>query len=544
MAHKIFFNVLTIINFSLFILILPSCGSGKNKQQDIKSLVGIYSSENFTELTLDSAAIHSFFKTFPASDSIKNEVNRFYESRSYQFAWLSENGLTAAASGFYEQMKTDSRDFADNTLSNAPLDTLYEAIILDEKASVSQKDKATQLELLLTASFFKYAGKMYGGITRESKSLEWYIPRKKKNYQVLLDSLVSLSPGETLEEPVNEYYISLKEKLRLYRNIQKNGGLPLLVTSKKLFINGDKDSCLLKAKQHLFITGDLKLIDNSLLFTDSLMKAVESYQQRMGLPVNGKIAIATIQEMNKPIEVRIKQIMVNMERLRWMPVQMENEYLLVNIPEFKLHVFENNKQVWASNVVVGKAVKQTSIFRDNVSQIIFNPYWNVPNSIYRKEIQPRLSKNYLLRNNMERYNGGVRQKPGKDNALGKVKFLFPNNYNIYLHDTPSKNLFGETKRAFSHGCVRVQDPLWLASYLLRKDASWTMEKINGILASNREFPVAVKPAVPVYIVYFTAWVSPSDSINFRNDIYGLDKKIANEIFDETPNKPALSTLKK
>lgn len=532
MVHKIFFKVLTLINFSLFILLLPSCGSGKNKQPEIKSVVGIYSSQNFTELTLDSAAINSFFKTFPASDSIKNEVNKFYESRSYQFAWLSENGLTAAASGFYEQMKTDSRDFADNTLSNALLDTLYEAVTIDEKAFVSQKDKVTQLELFLTASFFKYARKMYGGITTESKTLEWYIPRKKKNYEVLLDSLVLLSPGETLEEPVNEYYITLKEKLKIFRSIQKNGGLPLLGTTKKLFITGDKNSCLLKAKQHLFITGDLKLNDNSLLFTDSLMKAVENYQKRMGLAVNGKIDIATIQEMNKPIEERIMQIMVNMERLRWVPVQMEKDYLLVNIPEFKLHIFENNKQIWSSNVVVGKAVKQTSIFRDNVSQIIFNPYWDVPNSIYRKEIQPRLSKNYLAKNNMERYNGGVRQKPGKDNALGKVKFLFPNNYNIYLHDTPSKNLFGESKRAFSHGCIRVENPLWLAQYLLRKDTSWTTEKINTILKTNNPFPVQVNPVMPVYIAYFTAWVDGAGEINFRNDLYGLDKKLTIEIFTE------------
>jgi murein L,D-transpeptidase YcbB/YkuD len=262
------------------------------------------------------------------------------------------------------------------------------------------------------------------------------------------------------------------------------------------------------------------------------MKAVENYQKRMGLPVNGKINIATIQEMNKPIEERIMQIMVNMERLRWVPVQMEKDYLLVNIPEFKLHVFENNKQIWSSNVVVGKAVKQTSIFRDNVSQIIFNPYWDVPNSIYRKEIQPRLSKNYLAKNNMERYNGGVRQKPGKDNALGKVKFLFPNNYNIYLHDTPSKNLFGETKRAFSHGCIRVENPLWLAQYLLRKDTSWTMEKINVILKTDKTFPVQVNPVVPVYIAYFTAWVDGAGEINFRNDLYGLDKKLTKEIFAE------------
>lgn len=526
---------IAILKLCMVILYLPACGNGKVEQHNTKPVVAIYSSENTTELTLDSLGIIKFFKTFPASDSIKKEVYQFYKSRDYQFAWLSENGLTVAASIFFEQIKSDSRDFADKTLRNVQLDSLYEDAILNESVFISQKDKAEQIELLLTTSFFKYATKMYGGITSESKSLEWYIPRKKKNYQALLDSLVSLSVGETIQEPVNEYYIRLKEKLKAYRIIQKNSGLPLLITGKKLFITGDKDSFLLKVKEYFFITGDLKVNDNTFLFTDSLQNAVKNYQKRMGLPITCKIDIATIREMNKPIDVRIMQIMINMERLRWVPVEMENNYLLVNIPEFRLHVFENNKQVWATNVVVGKAIKQTSIFRDNISQIILNPYWNVPASITRIEILPHLKKNsdYLENNNMEVVSQKpfvVRQKPGADNALGKVKFLFPNNYNIYLHDTPSKNLFGETKRAFSHGCIRVENPFWLVQYLLRKDAYWTNEKIDSILQNNKEFTININPVVPVYIAYFTAWVDNTGEINFRNDLYGLDKKLSKEIF--------------
>lgn len=525
------------LKLCIAVLYLPACGNGKSEQLDAKSTVGIYSSNDSTKLALDSMAIITFFKTLPASDNIKKDVHQFYRNRNYRLAWLSQNGLTIAASVFYEQMKTDSRDFADKTLSNETLDKLYEDGIINEKAFLLQKNKVEQLELLLTTSFFKYAGRMYGGITRESKNLEWYIPRKKKNYQVLLDSLVLLSPGEKLKEPVNGYYIQLKEKLKAFRAIQENGGFQLLVTAKKLFITGDKDSFLLKAKQHFFITGDLKVNDNTFLFTDSLMKAVENYQKRMGLPITGKIDVATIKEMNKPIDVRIMQIMVNMERLRWVPVQMEKDYLLVNIPEFKLHVFENNKQVWVTNVVVGKAVKQTSIFRDDVSKIIFNPYWDVPASIVRKEILPHIKRNpaYLKDNNMEVVSHnpfGVRQKPGNSNALGKVKFLFPNNYNIYLHDTPSKNLFGETKRAFSHGCIRVENPFWLAQYLLKKDTSWTMDKIESVLKTNKEFVININPVVPVYIAYFTVWVDNAGQLNFRNDLYGFDKKLSQEIFDK------------
>ncbi|MBC7651657.1 MAG: L,D-transpeptidase family protein [Deinococcales bacterium] len=275
--------------------------------------------------------------------------------------------------------------------------------------------------------------------------------------------------------------------------------------------------------------------DHSFVFTEALMVAVKSFQRRMGLSDNGNLDLATIKEMNTYIDIRINQIMVNMERLRWVPVEIEKDYLLVNIPEFKLHVFENNKQVWAINVVVGKAVKQTSIFRDNVSKIILNPYWNVPPSITRNEILPHLNRNpsYLKNNNMEVVSQQpftVRQKPGINNSLGKMKFLFPNNYNIYLHDTPAKNLFGETKWAFSHGCIRVQNPIWLVQYLLRKDTTWTIERINTILQTDKEFGIKINSVVSVCITYFTAWVDSVGQINFRHDIYGLDKKLAKEIF--------------
>jgi murein L,D-transpeptidase YcbB/YkuD len=203
----------------------------------------------------------------------------------------------------------------------------------------------------------------------------------------------------------------------------------------------------------------------------------------------------------------------------------------VNIPEFKLHLFENNAQVWQTNIVVGKVLKQSNIFSDAVSQIIINPYWNVPNSIYQKEIRRKLSKNYLAKNNMERYNGGVRQKPGDNNSLGRIKFLFPNNYNIYLHDTPAKNLFGETKRAFSHGCIRVENPFVLAQYLL-KNTVYNQPKIDSIILTNKEFIIELKPTIPVYIAYFTAWVDNAGQLNFRNDLYNLDKQLAGELFEK------------
>ena len=510
------------------------CNKGKNKRRVVLADESIYSSQNFTDLQIDSMAINTFFKTAPATDSIQNEVHQFYTRRNYQFAWLNKGGLTLAVTNFYNQLQNYSRDFADSSLNNELLDSLVMAAQTDEKNFLLQENRVRQLELLLTSTFFKYTEKAYSGTTKDPIDLEWYIPRKKKSYQVLLDSLVSITKGEKVQEPVNQYYLLLKEKLRQYRVIQKKGGLPTVITDKKLLVVGDSNTCLVNAKQHLLLTGDLKTKDNTIYFTDSLAKAVQRFQHRMGLVENGKINTATIAEFNKPVDFRIKQMMVNMERLRWIPVEMENEYLLINIPEFRLHIFENKKQVWQMNVVVGKAATKTSIFKGNLSQIVLNPYWNIPTSIVKNEILPKMRRNsnYLANNNMEFVNGNYRQKPGKDNSLGKIKFLFPNSFSIYLHDTPSKGLFGESKRAFSHGCIRVSEPRKLALYLLRKDTTWNEVKVDDILKTDNMTEIKVRPTVPVYIAYFTAWVDNTGQLNFRNDIYNLDKNLTKEIFGD------------
>ena len=368
----------------------------------------------------------------------------------------------------------------------------------------------------------------------------------------MLDSLVLPNKKEQVWEPANEYYLKLKEKLKYYRSIQKNEGFPKIVTTKKVLKVAQSDSCLLKVKEYLVLTEDLKRNDKTIIFTDTLATAISNFQRRTGLKEDGEIGPSTIAELNKPIDFRIKQIMINMERLRWLPDEIENDFLLINIPEFKLHVFENGKKSWDFKVVVGKAATKTSIFSGSISQIILNPYWNVPKSIIRNEMLPIIKRNpnYLSKNNFEVISGNkiinpstinwynykknipyaIRQKPGDDNALGKIKFVFPNNFSIYLHDTPSKNLFNETKRAFSHGCIRAQEPKKLALYLLRNDKNWNEKKLDSIFSENKTFNIALQPNMPIYIVYFTAWVNSSGELNFRNDIYNLDKQLEKEIF--------------
>jgi murein L,D-transpeptidase YcbB/YkuD len=512
------------------------------------------SSQNYTDLFLEESTINSFFKSNPENENIVKEVNFFYKNRNLQYAWFTKKGMTQAVPNFQNQLLNYSNDFDDKTFNNAQLDTLITLIKTNNQSEINQKQREN-LELVLTTTFFKYSERAFSGINKTARQLDWFIPRSKKNYQVLLDSLILKDENDKSFEPVNLYYSKLKEKLRLYRDIQKKGGFPIIKNDAEFLFKSESDSVMLQVKKRLFLSGDLKTNDNSILYTMELANAISNFQQRVGLPENGKLDFKTIAEMNKTVDFRIKQMLVNLERLRWVPVEIENDYLLVNIPEYKLHVFENKKLLWETNVVVGKEAKQTSIFKGNISRIILNPYWNIPNSIINNEILPALKRNsnYLSRNNMEvvSYEGKainsssinwhkysknvpfiIRQKPGDNNALGKMKFLFPNSFSIYLHDTPSKELFDRNKRDFSHGCIRVENPKKLALYLLKKDKSWSQEKVDKVLKTNTETGITIKPNMPVYIAYFTAWVDAKGNLNFRNDIYNLDDELAKEIFAE------------
>ena len=514
-----------------------------------REATSVTSKDPLTNLTLEDATITSFFKNHAENETIQNSVRLFYKNRNDTYAWFDNNGMTEAVLNFQNQWQNYSIDFQDKSLNNAELDALIDSKV-DTETNPRQRE---YVELLLTTTYFKYAKKAFGGVTKTAHELDWYIPRKKKNYQAMLDSLIGNDENEKTQ-PVNPYYSKLLQKLHSYRDIQKKGGFPVIKTNQKLLSINQKDSCLLQVKQRLLLSGDLKINDHSTVFTKDVASAISNFQQRLGLTENGCLDAKTLLELNKTIDYRIKQILVNLERLRWVPVKMEDDYLLVNIPEYKLHVIENQKLLWETNVVVGKEAKRTSVFKGNISRIILNPYWNVPNSIINEEILPKLKRNsnYLEANNMEVVAGDkvidaskvdwnsytknipylIRQKPSSDNALGKMKFLFPNNFNIYLHDTPAKELFNQSRRDFSHGCIRVENPKKLALYLLRNTKIWNAEKIDQVLETTTETGIAIKPNLPVYIVYFTAWVDSKGNLNFRNDIYNLDEQLGKTIFEE------------
>jgi len=523
----------------LIIICLVGCRQKSSTGQSIPETerdTSITVSNSYTEMFFDSIALEKFIVSETLHDSAARRLRDFYNRRNYQFAWFLKQGAAPYVSSFMGLQNEYINYSQDSSLYNPTLQSLYDT--LSQENLPFTVDTATlKTELLLTYQFFRYANKAYAGQRNiNPQELEWYIPRKKINDIALLDSLLK-NKGQNLSqyEPVNRQYGLIKKFLLKYYEIEKKGGWSAINVDKKTYQLGDSSVAISQIKRRLFLTEDMEETDTTKKFTPAMTEAVKRYQHRYGFKETGIVTSTLIAEMNRPVQERIRQMLINMERIRWVPAEPATDYLLVNIPEFRLHVYEKGQYKWNMNVVTGSVANNTVVFSGRLKYIVFSPYWNVPASILKKEVLPgiRRNKNYLSNHNMEWNNGIVRQKPGPRNSLGLVKFLFPNSYSIYLHDTPSKSLFNESKRAFSHGCIRLSEPKKLAEYLLRNDSSWNSQKIVQAMNAHKERYVTVKEDVPVFIGYFTAWVDRQGRLNFRDDIYGHDKKMAERLFSTT-----------
>jgi L,D-transpeptidase YcbB len=535
---KNFFNIPVLIVTLFF-----SCGSNQketlpNKTDSAEFTVSIEIEDAFSDIQLDSVVLESFLKEHNIESSRAEDIRQFYQSRDYQFAWFTKEGPAQHTQAFWN-LHNNFLDYSqDSSFFNNKLHKTME-LLLDEEETVLGAEEISLVELQLTDHFFDYAQYAFEGKIN-AKELKWHIPRKKVAPITLLDSLIARN-GENIDEwePLNQQYKLVRNELYRLYSIQKNGGWNAIIPGEqKVLRPGDSSEVVSQLKQRLRISGDLSDPDNSERFSTALETAVKRFQKRTGLQKDGVVGPATIKELNIPVRDRIKQVLVNMERMRWMPKHGEGKRLVANIPEFKLHVFEGNKHVFDMKIVVGKSAHKTVVFNDKLEHVVFSPYWNIPRSIVRNEILPSIERNpqYLQANNMEQTgsSGGlpvIRQKPGPGNALGKVKFIFPNRYSIYFHDTPAKSLFERNRRAFSHGCIRLAEPMKLAKYLLQDKTGWTDAKISSAMNSGKEQWVRSN-SVDVVISYFTAWVDNDGVLNFREDIYGHDKELAERLFED------------
>lgn len=488
---------------------------------------------SYSELFFDSAVMEKYIRAESLQDSLGDRIRSFYNTRNYQYAWFLDSGVAEYVPTFLAMQDDYIGYSGDSTLYDPQLQRWVDSIMSPGFHYNPADTMIANAELRLTEQFFRYTGRAYQGRSKLARELDWFIPRKKVDAAALLDSLIKYRGKDVAAfEPVNPQYNLLKEYLLKYYGIEKSGGWPLIKATQKSYKPGDTSTAITQVKKRLWLTGDLAEEDTTPAFDPALREAVKVFQRRYGFTDDGLINTKLISEMNRPAGERIRQMLVNMERIRWVPAQPPTDYLLVNIPEYRLHVYEKGNYLWNMNIVVGTPAHSTVIFSGDLKYVVFSPYWNVPPGILKNEVLPgiRRDKNYLAKHNMEWNGKSVRQKPGPNNSLGGVKFLFPNSYNIYLHDTPSRSLFGRDQRAFSHGCIRLQEPKKLAQYLLRDDPKWDSVKITKAMQSGKEQYVTLKQTVPVFIGYFTAWVGRDGKLNFRDDVYGHDKKMAEHLF--------------
>jgi murein L,D-transpeptidase YcbB/YkuD len=426
--------------------------------------------------------------------------------------------------------------------------------------------KLAEMDILLTDAFLLYASHLRSGrVNPETIHTEWvaYHPEVDLN-SILKTALAKNQIQEALSElnPPHAGYSQLREALKEYRRIEKAGGWPRIPAGPSLK-PGDRDERVSMLRRRLSISGDLSPADlkESTLFDGSLEPSLRQFQSRHGLESDGILGKKTLSELNKPIELRIRQMELNLERWRWIPHNLGRRYIQVNIPDFLLEIIESGQCVMDMRVVVGKEYRRTPVFSETMKYIVINPFWEVPLSIATKDKLPLIQRDpaYLSKNNFRIFIGWeenareidpdsidwsavsrhnfiyrLRQDPGPENALGRIKFMFPNRFSVYLHHTPNRELFDRTVRTFSSGCIRVEKPLDLATYVL-DDFIWTKQQIQKAMDTGENRTIVLKNPIPVHLLYWTSWVDKQKLLHFREDVYDRDIELDQALKEKLPS---------
>jgi murein L,D-transpeptidase YcbB/YkuD len=424
-----------------------------------------------------------------------------------------------------------------------------------EAAESGDPVMAARAELYYSAFFLAYASDLKIGRVIPSK-IDPRLFRTRKTIdllRVLTELKKQRDPGKFLGafEPRNPHYKALKQALGDYRG-REDETWPTLPVDGAVIKPGAGDSRIRAIREILRATGDYEWSGAGTSYDEQLVIAVRRFQARHGLEAKGNIGKQTLLAMNVGPAERARQIMLNMERWRWMPDVLGEEHIMVNIAAFELQRVQTNIMVDRMNVVVGAVATQTPEFSDELEYVELNPTWTVPYSIATKEMLPKLKTSpSAYAGDFEIFAGGkltswgavnwasygpgnfpftVRQKPGPKNALGKVKFMLPNRHNIYLHDTPAKDKFAATTRAFSHGCIRLSRPIEFAHTILGELVGWSKAKVDASLATGKTERVLLPRKIPVHLIYATAFLGNAGEIEFRADVYGRDRKLYNALF--------------
>lgn len=474
-------------------------------------------------------------------DPSETALRRFYEARSYQPAWEGRQGQVAVQALL--RSGTHGLDPAQ-----------YHATELAERERKFDRqtpvaDRAAW-DVAVSRSLLRLAVHLgQGQVQPELRQVKNAAPRSPADPAAALERAAQGNTAEEIEAlaPENDAYTRLRHALARLHGIAAAGGWGKVPKGA----GGPQ----VVALRHRLAAEGLVPVAQTPAFDAALGEAVKRFQDGHGLPPTGKVDEATLTELNVPVENRIQTVALNLERLRWMRRTAAPRSLTVNIPAFELELRDAGKAVLDSRIVVGKSWSPTPVFSDEVVSVILNPVWNVPESITKDEIAPAMTKDpgYLARQHMRVFRGeeeidpasvdwgalpeavAVRQDPGEGNSLGRIKFQMPNKYDVYLHDTPAGHLFAKETRAFSHGCIRVEKPLELATALLADQPDWPATRIEEEIASQETKEVKLARPVPIDITYLTAWTTSSGELRFGPDVYGLDRELAAALKGHRPD---------
>lgn len=488
------------------------------------------------------------------------QLKSLYASRDYQPLWLDQNHeLTPAAQRWWQALFAVKAEGLSATDYHVPALTR----LLRQAAS-----RAALVELLLSDAFLSYAhDQLQGRLTPDQVDPDW------QNYATSADGLALLrqatASAEQMEAvlmalpPPYSGYADLRLALAQYRMLAAQGGWSKIEPGETLR-PGDDNPRIAQIRQRLLASAELsepdKVADTHLDAT--LAADISRFQSRHGLRADGTMGPSTLAAMNVSAAQRIWQIRLNMERWRWAPRGLGDRYILVNAGGYELQVVEKAQEVMRMLVIVGAPNRPTPVFKASMRYLVLNPTWTVPRSLAVEDVLPKIRRNpgYLKQHNIhvltshegtwqevdpqtinwaklnkDNFPYYLREEAGPLNPLGKIKFMFPNAYDVYLHDTPAHQLFDSPTRGFSAGCIRVQDALGLAEYLLR-NSGWDRQKLQTTLATGKTTTINLPKAMPIYIGYWTAWVAPDGSIQFRQDPYGRDLRLARALRDRhAPN---------
>ena len=474
-------------------------------------------------------------------------VRKFYADRQYAPAWHDHKGRGRNVPFALDSLRLAEDHGLTRALYSEPELTTRAAAHTSEQSDTAHSPQAiADLDVDLTAAVLRLATHVaVGRLEPAVIDRRWNARRQPPDVAAALNEALADQARDWLDRvrPIHPEYAALQKALAQLRGQQAAGWTSIPRVSLR---EGRTHPAVPALRARLgaggYLAGDERV---STRYDATLADAVRRFQEHHALPANGVVDRATVDALNVPLAARIAQVSVNLERWRWLPDDLGTRHLMVNVPHFHLIAREQGTPVMDIRVVVGKRGDETPIFSDEVTEVVFSPYWNIPETIALEETAPAIAHDpdYLARNNMEIINasGAVvpasavpwndeaalrafsfRQRPGPTNALGYVKFLFPNKHNVYLHDTPADALFKRIGRAFSHGCVRVEEPETLAQYVLRDQPEWTPDRISAAMRAGEQRHVKLTHAIPIHIVYMTARVDPNGGLHFQNDVYGYD----------------------